>query len=877
MAEVPQITVRPKGGDIPQLLDENPYAAFDPPVERFADPIDLNPRSRDLIIRTIFGEAQPGDEPGRAAVASVIRNRVMAGRYGKTPEEVVLKPYAFEPWIRPDARARMLGLREDDPHYQSIAQQVDQIFGGTFKDPTGGATHFFAPRAQAALGRSVPAWARGDPLASIGGHLFYAPDEPGQGRSSSPAPASRGGVVTAALRSDASPTISDATTGLQALQSKAVATATAENPYAAIDAKQAQPKAAAPAPPFEGPEQADIGRGGAALEGLKQGTSFGFSDELAGLQAVGASQLPKFAQGIPGLQTVFGLARTAIDAYRQDPNSQTKAIAEKAVADARARYALAKQQYPGTTLTGEIVGGIAVPLPGGALTGAGRTVGARVLGGALQGATAGTLTGAGSAEGDISQRAGPAALGGVAGGVLGGGISAAAPVVSNYVGRTLRGLVAPASRARADVAEAAAQAARTPPGTRVLKAGPETVVADILGEPGQRLARAASNVSTEAGAHLKEFTMERVREQYPRLVAFIETKVGPISDNALDKLKVQAEAAGTNSQLYRQTMNLHWHGVDTPRLRELLQRDSVVLAAAKKAQQDVTDIAVRQRRATPRMDSLEFWDQVKRNIDDKIAGAVADPERRSAAQSLTELKSQLVKELDDVTGGTYKNAREVASGFKGIERAIEDGKKFVSSNAITAAQQANAMRSMTPEAQDAFRRAGINELMKKLSKVSDTHDLWKKLYNSRDAQQKMQLLFSGDKGLIREFEALHHVESVMERLRNKVTGNSSTVEQLVGAGALGGGILTGGLSAFDPTTSSGQSTLSGLALLGHRTANRRVAEHVAQLLTSNNPNAIDQVVKAAAGNETVRQIVRKFAENAAVKSAGAQVARNLGD
>jgi len=48
------------------------------------------------------------------------------------------------------------------------------VFNGTIQGQTNGATHFFAPAAQASLGRSVPSWASGDPTASIGGHQFYA-------------------------------------------------------------------------------------------------------------------------------------------------------------------------------------------------------------------------------------------------------------------------------------------------------------------------------------------------------------------------------------------------------------------------------------------------------------------------------------------------------------------------------------------------------------------------------------------------------------------------------------------------------------------------------------------------------------------------------
>lgn len=140
----------------------------------------LDPRSRDLIIRTIIGEAGGESDEGRAAVASVIRNRMAAGRYGGTSgADVVLARGQFEPWARDDARARMLAVPADSPLYGRVGAIVDRTFSGEMPDPTGGATHFFSPDVQAGLGRDAPAWGRGAPMAAIGTHRFFAPEGTG--------------------------------------------------------------------------------------------------------------------------------------------------------------------------------------------------------------------------------------------------------------------------------------------------------------------------------------------------------------------------------------------------------------------------------------------------------------------------------------------------------------------------------------------------------------------------------------------------------------------------------------------------------------------------------------------------------------------------
>lgn len=122
----------------------------------------------DATVRTVWGEAR-NDPDSQAAVASVIQNR--ARLTGKTARDVVTAKGQFEPWGRDDTRARMEGLDPLSPEYQDILGRVLPALGG--EDPTNGATHFYAPKAQAALGRPAPAWAAGGG-ADIGAHRFYS-------------------------------------------------------------------------------------------------------------------------------------------------------------------------------------------------------------------------------------------------------------------------------------------------------------------------------------------------------------------------------------------------------------------------------------------------------------------------------------------------------------------------------------------------------------------------------------------------------------------------------------------------------------------------------------------------------------------------------
>jgi spore germination cell wall hydrolase CwlJ-like protein len=61
--------------------------------------VDLSGQDLDNVARTIIAEAgQNGTPAAMAAVASVIRNRLAAGGYGRTATDVVHQPYQFTPW-----------------------------------------------------------------------------------------------------------------------------------------------------------------------------------------------------------------------------------------------------------------------------------------------------------------------------------------------------------------------------------------------------------------------------------------------------------------------------------------------------------------------------------------------------------------------------------------------------------------------------------------------------------------------------------------------------------------------------------------------------------------------------------------------------------
>lgn len=136
--------------------------------------MEPNAITRDLLIRTVFGEAAQEPPQGQAAVAHVILNRAKAGRYGGNDvPDVVFAPNQFEPWQT--RSGELFALSPDSPDYQRIGSVVDSVLSGA-QDPTGGATHFLNPDiVRQRRGGSLPGWAQSQGQA-IGRHTFFAPE-----------------------------------------------------------------------------------------------------------------------------------------------------------------------------------------------------------------------------------------------------------------------------------------------------------------------------------------------------------------------------------------------------------------------------------------------------------------------------------------------------------------------------------------------------------------------------------------------------------------------------------------------------------------------------------------------------------------------------
>lgn len=124
----------------------------------------------DIMARTVWGEARGESREGKLAVAWVIMNRQMAGKWyaGEYISQTCQKARQFSCWNREDPnRALLTKLALRDSTFRECVWAAAAALAGAEPDPTNGATHYHTAAVR-------PEWAVGQtPTCTIGRHVFY--------------------------------------------------------------------------------------------------------------------------------------------------------------------------------------------------------------------------------------------------------------------------------------------------------------------------------------------------------------------------------------------------------------------------------------------------------------------------------------------------------------------------------------------------------------------------------------------------------------------------------------------------------------------------------------------------------------------------------
>lgn len=531
------------------------------------------------------------------------------------------------------------------------------------------------------------------------------------------------------------------------------------------------------------------------------------------------------------------------------------------------------RENPGAALAGNIGGTVAMLGPVGAtkrgadLLGLSGSIGNRVL---KSGMSGGAISGGDTAirGGDLGEIAASTGIGAGLGMAIPGAGELAKAVYrggKNLTTGIWRGIFDPTEEAtkrvsgtlRAD--QAANPGAMLTPDdlTSAQRFGQPVINADRGGEATRALARTSANFSPEARDAMQRHVGDRFASQGNRVARMIGAITGGRTDDLLAVEGIKSAATTANKAAYdgafaRPAAQALWNEGYAQLMQAPAVQRAVRLAtvrggnrAAAQGFKPITNPFVRTENGftlarnadgSTALPTLQFWDQVKRNLDDDI-GQLSRAGKNSEASDLRNLKNTLVRMLDQSVP-EYRAARQGAAAFFGAEDAVEAGKAFAKSNRMLPEYQ-RGLKAMNSAEREAFEIGFASEMIDAAKNTRDRANVVQNMFGSAEAREKMVMAFGPQRA--REIEAFVRVENAMDMMRGAF-GNSTTARQLIEAGAIGGGtwVWTG-----DWQKGVAAGALTAGVRAGSKKINERVLRETARLLLSDDPKLIEKAVRNA--------------------------------
>jgi hypothetical protein len=263
--------------------------------------------------------------------------------------------------------------------------------------------------------------------------------------------------------------------------------------------------------------------------------------------------------------------------------------------------------------------------------------------------------------------------------------------------------------------------------------------------------------------------------------------------------------------------------------------------------------------------NLNYWDQVKRNLDDKISAAFGGGQNNEARR-LIGLKNQLVGELDSQVSG-YANARNAAAESLGAQTSVEAGYNSMKNlNAFKSQDVVDAFKKMSPAQQEEF-RYGMMSSMKEMAADKGPKAFVNSLEKSNTWDRAEAIL---GKDVLNQIYGNAVSQNLISKIETLRTASPDTASKIFGsptaAGALGAGMAEVGKLGLEHLGSMSPSQIAtllvgaagGLAAKGWYTvAENRMAPKLMELAASNDPAKLTELSVELRNNSVARSFMQK--------------------
>lgn len=189
--------------------------------------------------------------------------------------------------------------------------------------------------------------------------------------------------------------------------------------------------------------------------------------------------------------------------------------------------------------------------------------------------------------------------------------------------------------------------------------------------------------------------------------------------------------------------------------------------------------------AEPAKTSLRYWDYVKKSMDQRIRSYYQNggtSELGSADKAdlggLQAARSALVSHLDEVTGGAYKQAREISATKPQLKEALQDGRDALNTKLLPE-EMADHYQNLSAPQREMYKVGVRREVDRIVDVARNDAQAARNVLDTNQNRKKIATMFG--EGAVRRLEDQIAAETIFQGATNRVAGNSRTAvrQQLV--------------------------------------------------------------------------------------------------
>lgn len=392
----------------------------------------------------------------------------------------------------------------------------------------------------------------------------------------------------------------------------------------------------------------------------------------------------------------------------------------------------------------------------------------------------GALAAFGAGEGDPVEQA----LSAIPGGILGGALGAGGQTLSNMIPPLFPGKLLPQQAIQkgvdADLMTAPMMRARARQG------GPLATPVDIGGEGMVSLAQQVAG-ATPATRAIAQRGLQRGKGQTGRVLDAVEEATGTRPNWGLAGDEIE-EIGALRSEMARPLFDKvrQYEVPMTETLDNALDQD-IVKSAWRRAQsaarlegRDLPNIytADDAGNITPSgvAPDMDAWMEIKEYMDDAIKGSKRYVNELTGkptklGNKMFAFKDKLVSELDRITEGDYKKARDAWAGKSAVMDAVDEGRSFLKANTSDVRK---SLKRMSDSEKEGY-LVGVSEAIRERMGRSGEGQMREfNFMEEGNFQEKLAALLPGGKNAVRRFMNRLKRERRFKEVETKTIGGSQT-------------------------------------------------------------------------------------------------------